>query len=355
MSVDGWGGGLSAVASGVPAAQQPSVRASAWRLVALAESCGQLDSRLAVDFSIADKADPYAQAARLTLLLRQLTELELPRLRRVVRCETRSIERRAKTPGGGRIDIDRTWRRRKQAGDRALTLRAIRRIAHTPVNQVLATRMTALMALLNRLDPLALLPEERRAAIRAREALRRFMAGSPLARVPPLGPADLPRVRRAAMRRRAEWRRVRSFLDWWARLADIEVGALYSADKTDRLPPGAAFELSVCAGLIAAWHDAVLKGRQAPAGLKLAARQTRHGRWAVRVTTDTNHLVIHARDLQIGAARDLLGFLDSRHILVVPGQIPTTDGLIAIAPERLVSLDAWVPIIDTLDSLLEAS
>jgi hypothetical protein len=111
---DGWGGGLSAIAPGVPAELQAAVQASAWRLVAHAETCAPIKDRLHVEFSVVDDADPYAQAARLARLLTQLTAQELPRLRRSIRCEARTAERLARVPGGGRIDEPRTWSRRRR-------------------------------------------------------------------------------------------------------------------------------------------------------------------------------------------------------------------------------------------------
>lgn len=350
-----FGGGLSDPSTAVAEEKAARLGVQAWRLAAHARSLQLVDTQVEIDFRVADQGDPYAQAARLASLLDRLVGRELPALTRAIRCEARVIRRQSPTPSGGRIDAARTWLTRRQTRGRDFSLRTVRRIAETPVNQVVATRLRTVEAILRRLRGLTLLDVEQRAVDEARQALRRFMSVSPLASVSALDAAALPRVIRDAQRRPAEWRKVAGFHRWFNDFHAIEVARLRLLDSAEAITRGPAFELAVAAGALIALAQGLDARRWRAAGLQISSSTfSDNRRFTVRLAQDDREAHLQARDLALPAARDLASMLHPRCVLVTPG--PTrVEPPFCVPVAELVNAEVFTPILDALFARLAAT
>jgi hypothetical protein len=210
--------------------------------------------------------DPEAVLVRLLGLLRQLLELELPHLRRAVRCESAARESWQRVPSGGRVDAAASIRtslsRAGQTAPDTWLVRRTERHVDTPVNRLLASILRQTETTLRQIagqDGLAgaLLRGERSLLSRSLLAVRGFLASSPLGDVPvPAAPPEA--LIRDARGREAEMARFAGLLGWWRALRETELTALHALSGPDvfkALSTASCYELACAAGLILALHE----------------------------------------------------------------------------------------------------
>lgn len=254
----GWGAGT---VDPEPPIRQPGAiercRALALRAAVELLSDAQLGASLSPLFVSRDAPDdPEVALARLLGLLRRLIEQELPRLGRMLRCESAQTQAWQRVPAGGRVDALTSVRvALERTGVPAPDLwlvRRVERLADTPVNRLLASVLRDVEARLHRIaatDSAAgtLLGRERSLVWASLRALRGFFAASPLGSVP--GARLTAEALLQASRRRAEMARFEGLLQWWRELQETELSALRAVAGEGAmrdLSPDASYEL-VCA------------------------------------------------------------------------------------------------------------
>ena len=279
-----------------------------------------------------DPRDPRAALARLLGLLRDLVDRELPRLRRMVRCESVQREAWQREPFGGRVDAAASIRtslaRRGSAAPETWLVKRADRIADTPVNNLVAAILRDTEATLRRIVALdraasALLCRERSLVAASLAALRSFFAVSPLGDLP-VDPSPTEALLLAAQRRRAELARFAGLVAFWRALQETDIASLRAVTEgclLRDLTPAACYESACAAGLVLALRerfvpdlggDAGTFSFQAPGGrarVVFGARPER--RYARRPCTamielsDGGEIVIEARNAGHAAAADL--------------------------------------------------
>lgn len=227
-----------------------------------------------------ERSSPDPAQARLLRFLGladRLVRQELPRLRRLVRCEAHLSSRWAAEPAGGRVEPVESLRRSGGAPPTLWLVRRTERFVRTPVNRLIAAVLRRTAAILSQLHrsapagPVALLRRERSVVVASAQAFDAFLATSPLGS---LGEdrASIETLRRAALPRQRELRRVASLLDWWTEFSKLDLQDLRRAgtpEAADSLSVHACYEQVAALSLLLTLRERLAplrkRGAEAPA------------------------------------------------------------------------------------------
>lgn len=348
-----WGTGLGAdpspLAEGSVEAEQ--VRVAAVLLSSRAQAIPGLREALIPVFEAPSRDDALAALARLLGLLDRLVDEELPRLRQLVRVEAHSFGRWSAWPERGRIDAVATLREARGALPRQWKTWQTRRVAETPINRVLATRLRDQERLIERLASLRLHATHARVLTRARRALWDLLESSPLGQVAPAPVADLPALLREAGKRRAEWQKIAPFLAWCQAMEQTRLAALREEHGGTPLPAGACFEVAVTTGLLEALSRRFPVGEglrfQAGAGPILAVLPTAPARTTLLLRGPAGAVELQARNLSLAAAQDLSAMVRPEVCLIIPGA-STVASIYGVAIDALALPGALDAVLDRI-------
>lgn len=226
---------------------------------------------------------PHAELVRFLCLAHRLLEVELPSLRRSLRCQSACEPRWMKAPRGGRVDPLGTARASPLTPDAPgewLVWRT-ERCADTPVNRLLAAILHDTIDRIERAgrgveaDTEAMHREQhllRRVAL----AIRRFLSTTPLGAVPVDEPPFPERLLAHAERRRAELDRARGLVRWWRELQEIDLAQIAPAGRAESMQTisvHGCYELLVMASLLLALRRRLRPGDRAPGALTVNFNQ----------------------------------------------------------------------------------
>lgn len=260
----GWGSGLQDPQPplGRSETERRACREAALRLALEATTDIALSGALRPLFRLGS-ASPQAQLLRFLELAEQLLRHELPRLRRLVRCEASISPRWQPDPGGGRIDPGASLRRSSGALPQVWLVQRTERFVRTPVNQLLGAILQRTRRLLRQLlqgTPsygLDLLRRERSLLLATQRHLEAFLLNSPLGSLEEeKGP--IAALLRGAAPRREELRNFGSLLRWWQDLSALDLQALLRpelAEDQDGVSVHACYEQVAALGLLLALRE----------------------------------------------------------------------------------------------------
>jgi hypothetical protein len=338
--------------------------------------------------------DEHARFVRLLSSARRLIHEVLPRVRRVLRCETTDTRRTMREPAGGRVDpvaslrLAMTARGRSDPDDWVVTRRE--RLVDTPVNRF----VVAILRKVERWIGGALrrddgrwraMAGERGLLVRARQALRDFFAMTPLGQLE--APRDsLHALRAAARLRRSEYERIAALDEWWHHFERAWLEALHANDAAEPMHVELGYELCAALGLVLALRGRFALAEAAPGRFAFRgareAVEVRFGdaagrHWgrpptaALTVRREgeaAREVLVEARNLGAVAAAELAQRMefwlaltpDARALLLTPATPPTPpDGSrlawASFLPELAVASAcdtsaAWKPLLDHLTS-----
>lgn len=284
----GWGRGLIDPAAPISSSGDPARRSRELALRQLLEvlSDGRLVDVLRPDFAAGGDDHVHARFVRLIVLIRRFLDHELPALRRVLRCQTTTVAQLSAAPRGGRVDVLATWRRAPAAclmGTAAeWVVQRTQYFVETSTNLLVAAILHEVAACLvsyrhHVSQHWRLHLREDDVLHRAARELRRFFDITPLGLIPrhSLRPIELMMVE--AARRRAEFARIASLVDWWREFLRFDLAMLRSAGEPEvftTVSVHGCYELICATALVLALRDrcAVQDGDLEPHALTLRSR-----------------------------------------------------------------------------------
>lgn len=209
----------------------------------------------------------HARLVRLLLLLNRLVNEELPALRRRLRCQSVITSHWSPAPHGGRVNFVSTARAAVAAGYHEVPqqwlVERTTHLADTSVNRLAAAILHRVLSFIEACcrhsdGHWQLRARESHILRRARTALRKSLELTPLGMVPESLRLPIGQLHIQAERRRAEFVRIRSLVDWWQDFTQYDLSVLQMAGSDDTFAPisdHGVYELVSATALLLALRD----------------------------------------------------------------------------------------------------